>query len=399
MKTTKLTKRAIEAMRDPIAERVTVQDTDDKYLHLILNPTTKSWRYIRKVKGRMVFITLGHHPDMTPAQARHESRNISAAYTRGEDPQLQKRQAKIITTWADLFSWYIEEYAKSRKKTWAADVKTEARYCKSWQSRDWQTLTRAFVTKWHKTLGSKNGRIAADRALALVRGVFNRSIDEGVIIGNNPASGVKLFFSDPARYARDRFLSADELKRLFKVLDEYADQNMADFFRLCVFTGARRGNVQAMRWKDFDREREIWRIPGMVSKNGEPMSIPLLDEAMLILNRRYDVRRSDEWVFPSRNKNAKTPHLAEPKKAWAAICGAAGIHGVRIHDLRRTLGSWMAINGTSLAIIGRTLGHKSPQATEIYARLSDEPVRKSMGAAVTKMLQAAKGDEVDGGEE
>lgn len=52
------------------------------------------------------------------------------------------------------------------------------------------------------------------------------------------------------------------------------------------------------------------------------------------------------------------------------------------------MGSWQAINGASLSIIGRSLGHKSPQATAIYARLHLDPVRDSMERAAKAMLGA-----------
>ena len=62
---------------------------------------------------------------------------------------------------------------------------------------------------------------------------------------------------------------------------------------------------------------------------------------------------------------------------------------LHVHDLRRTLGSWLAGNGTSLPIIGKALNHKSPQATQIYARLMLGPVRDAMEAA-TSAMQGAK---------
>jgi integrase len=65
------------------------------------------------------------------------------------------------------------------------------------------------------------------------------------------------------------------------------------------------------------------------------------------------------------------------------------IGDLRIHDLRRSLGSWQAISGASLAIIGNSLGHKSADATMIYARLSLDPVRASLNTATSAMLQAA----------
>ena len=80
----------------------------------------------------------------------------------------------------------------------------------------------------------------------------------------------------------------------------------------------------------------------------------------------------------------------EPKKAWKRICTAAGIEEIRIHDLRRTMGSWQAKTGASLPIIGKSLNHKSPSSTSIYARLDIDPVRTSMDKAVAAMLEAAR---------
>jgi hypothetical protein len=56
-----------------------------------------------------------------------------------------------------------------------------------------------------------------------------------------------------------------------------------------------------------------------------------------------------------------------------------------MHDLRRTLGSWQALGGTSLQIIGKSLGHKSMKATEVYARLTTDPVREAVEKATQTM--------------
>jgi integrase len=81
----------------------------------------------------------------------------------------------------------------------------------------------------------------------------------------------------------------------------------------------------------------------------------------------------------------------EPKTAWKRILTRAGIQDLRIHDLRRTLGSWQAATGASLPIIGKSLGHKSLGATQIYARLNLDPVRESLNKATDALLQAANG--------
>ena len=60
-----------------------------------------------------------------------------------------------------------------------------------------------------------------------------------------------------------------------------------------------------------------------------------------------------------------------------------------MHDLRRTLGSYQAIGGASLPIIGKSLGHgDGSEATAIYARLQLDPVRASVNAAANAILLA-----------
>ena len=78
----------------------------------------------------------------------------------------------------------------------------------------------------------------------------------------------------------------------------------------------------------------------------------------------------------------------EPKSAWRRILDRAEIDDLRIHDLRRTLGSWQAATGANLSIIGKTLAHKNVSTTAIYARLNLDPVRDSMEKATSAMLAA-----------
>ncbi len=92
------------------------------------------------------------------------------------------------------------------------------------------------------------------------------------------------------------------------------------------------------------------------------------------------------FVFPG---DGKSRHLIEPKRGWNRILERAGIDNLRIHDLRRTLGSWQAKTGASLAIIGKSLNHKNQNTTAIYARLDLEPVRESVNTATSAMMAAA----------
>ena len=82
----------------------------------------------------------------------------------------------------------------------------------------------------------------------------------------------------------------------------------------------------------------------------------------------------------------KTGHLVEPRRPWKDLLKRAEIYDLRLHDLRRTLGSYQTISGASTTIVGKTLGHKSLEATAVYARLNLDPVRASVEKATATML-------------
>ena len=140
----------------------------------------------------------------------------------------------------------------------------------------------------------------------------------------------------------------------------------------------------AMRWDDMDQALNLWTVPGQFSKNGTPMTIPLTAAACEVLAARRD--NKSEWVFPA---NSASGHMRDPRKPWVALLEAAKLENVHLHDLRRSLGSWATMTGASLTIVGAALGHKSPMATRVYARLQTDPVRAAMETAHAAMFEHA----------
>jgi integrase len=181
--------------------------------------------------------------------------------------------------------------------------------------------------------------------------------------------------------SRTRYLLAEEKERFLEAVNAEPNHTIRDFIFMSLHTGARKSNVLAMRWDSINLTDKTWDTPGTETKNGIAHLLPLSEEAMPILKARYEQRNPQcPWVFPS-DHNSKSGHLEEPKKAWRRIIKRAGLKDFRLHDLRRTRGSWMAIAGASQYVIGKALNHKSITSTEIYARLSIDPVREFMNKA------------------
>ena len=236
-------------------------------------------------------------------------------------------------------------------------------------------VTRKDVAALHGKIG-KDRPTAANRLLALLSSVFGRAIEFGLREGANPCLGIRRF----PEQARDRFLSGDKLRRFFEALEQDPYPTTRDLFTVALLTGARRGNVLELKWADLDLDAATWRIGR--TKNGTPQTVALVEPVVELLRARKR-QATSVFVFPG---SGATGHLIEPKKGWSRICKAAGIEGARIHDLRRTMGSWQVKTGASLPVIGKRLNHKNQSTTAIYARLDLDPVRSAVVKAVDAML-------------
>ena len=138
-----------------------------------------------------------------------------------------------------------------------------------------------------------------------------------------------------------------------------------------------------MQWDDVSLTRAEWRIPH--TKAGRPHLLPVPHALVATLGSLPRVD-GNPYVFPGQNGAG---HLKNMKRAWDRIRVKAGIHDVRFHDLRRTVGSWLAGSGESLHLIGKVLNHRDVSTTAIYARLNLNPVRQALERNASKMLEAA----------
>lgn len=192
----------------------------------------------------------------------------------------------------------------------------------------------------------------------------------------NPAQGIKMF----KEKSRDRFLQQDELRRFFKALDEEPNTMFKNYILLSLFIGQRRSNMLSMRWSNIDLQ--LGFAVFLDTKNGD-QRIPLVNQAKQIL-ASIPRQASSDFVFPS--DTSKSGHVEDFHRPWYALLNRAGIENLRIHDIRRTFGSYQAIGGSSALIIGKALGDKILAATQVYSRLTVNPVLNSMQKAVDSML-------------
>lgn len=375
------TKTDIDALPLPQkGKRDTYQDTKISGLHVRISSTgIKTFSVFKRIRGgNPERITLGRYPDMTIDQARRKTMEINLVIADGRNPAEAKRKLKSELLFSELFKEYLEKHSKPKKKTWAEDLEKYKNHIeKSLGKRKLSEINRAAISLIHSNITKAGHPIAANRVLALISSVFGWAISAG-LWENNPAIGIRR----NKEKSRDRFIQSDELPRFFQALSEEANETIRDYILISLLTGARRSNVCSMKWQDINFERAEWRIEA--TKNDTPQTVTLSPEAIEVLQNRKEIN-DGEFVFPGIGKSGR---LQEPRKGWERILKRAGIKDLRLHDLRRTLGSWQAKTGASLAIIGKSLNHKNQNTTAIYARLDLDPVRDSVNTATSAMLAA-----------
>jgi integrase len=359
-------------------------------LGVVVHPSgRKTFFHLRKVHGWPRRTTLGHFPDLTVEQARGKASELNAKLARwraddyqGEDP-FQKRSRD--QTLNELVESYIELHVKAnahRPERAVKDVRGMVNtYLTTWKNRKIGSIRRQDIVDLHDRLGQEGHHVTANRVAQFIRTLYNWALDHNWR-GVNPVHNIKFFKEAP----REQFLQPEQMSNLLRALKSEPNNDLRDFVKIALFTGARRGDVFSARWEDINFETATWRVPKPKTRGREsvPYNVTLAGDVIKLLKKRHN---DTPWVFPS---HGSTGHLVNLKKPWQRLLKRAKIQNIRMHDLRRTFGSWQAMAGVSLPIIGASLGHRSQAATSIYAKLHLDPVREAGTLAVQNMLAAAK---------
>ena len=202
----------------------------------------------------------------------------------------------------------------------------------------------------------------ANRTLALVRKMFNFAIEHDWL-DTNPCHMVKRLAPEKPR---DRVLSEDEIRRVWKALDK-EHLIVASLLRLRLLTAQRGGELLGVPWAEMDLASGWWTIPAERSKNGLAHRVPLSAQALRILKRLRTETVDSQWVFPSPRKTGA--HINHAQKAIERVEERSDVD-FRGHDLRRTAASLMVGAGVSRLVVSKILNHAETGVTAVYDRHS-----------------------------
>jgi len=335
-------------------------------------------------------------------QARERARRLLSAAKDGEDPAAKRDKARKAPSVSDMADRYLAEHAELRKKpsSLSADRRNIANHVRPLlgklrvqdvTSEDIDQFLRkvqAGVTAKDEKLGKRSRRIVrggagvANRCVAMLSKMFNLAERWKMRpLGSNPCRGLEKFKESKV----ERFLSTEELGRLGDALRSYELSPYAvAAIKLLVFTGARLGEVLALRWDRINFERGEVRLED--SKTGAK-TLHLPPPALEVLS---ELPRTEGNPYVIVGAKAGSP-LVNLEKPWRVIRKMAGLDDVRLHDLRHAFASVAASSGMGLPIIGKMLGHSQAATTARYAHLASDPVKAAAATVAGKIAAAMKG--------
>jgi integrase len=343
---------------------------------LIEERTTKDGK-----KRYRVRIRLKGHPEecatfRRKTDAKKWEQDTEAAIRAGR--YFKTRQAKKKTL-ANLVDRYIRDVIPTK----SAYLQTQqTRQLKWWKAEfgDYTLAhtTPALVAEGRDLLKSepigtdgkkRRSNATVNRYLAALSHAFSVAVKEWGWLDSSPVRKVSRLKESRGRV---RFLSKEERTRLLKACRESSQPLLYPLVVLALSTGARQGELLALRWSDVDLRRKVIRLED--TKNNERRALPLAGLALELVSELSKVRRIDsDLVFPSKGDGAKPFHL---RAVWLKALSDANVEDFRFHDLRHTAASYLAMNGATLAEIAEVLGHKTLAMVKRYAHLTEQHTSK-----------------------
>lgn len=388
------TSRYLNNVRVPQSGRAIVWDATTRGLGVTIQASgTKTYFWARRVKKNLIWHTIGSFEDFALEEARSRADTINAQVGKWKEegcvgPVPIAKRAKVLKL-GQLFDDYCSIHVAKAKNPVKALEGTKwffDAYLASLRLRELASITRAELRDLHAAVGEKNGAVAANRAIQLLKRVVNWGIDSERYEGGNVATKIDMF----PEYSRERVAQKTELARIFAELepDKEPSRDLRDFVWLALTTGVRKSDILSMKRSDLALADNRWTIPA-TTKTGKPYEVALPPRAIEILEDRMNRQKNDEseWVFPSRGV---TGHVVDLKGAWKKLLERAGVKNLRQHDLRRTLASFQLKSRATMPVIGKSLGHAvGSSATAIYAGPDFELIEQSVRAATNAIIALA----------
>ncbi len=327
-----------------------------------------------RAQGRQRIFKVGHSDKYTVDEARARARKKLVEVDDGIDPMEEKLKQKNKPTIEELTETYMNLHA-SKKKSGHEDKRRIERYIlPAFGKRLVENITPIDIETEFNRIGTKS-IYEANKFLRLTKAMFNLAPRWGFPTGPNPCNGIKQF----KEAENERTVAKEDMPALLDAVDDCPNAYVKAAIWVYLYTGLRKEELLKLKWEDVDLSRLKLTLLDTKTEKKQTQDIP---PGCADILKELSREEGNPYIFVGRKQGH---HLVNISKPWYKIRDAAGQQGLKLHDLRRTLGSWMVDNGESLVTVMKTLRHKSLRPTLVYARVSDSTVAEAVEANAERL--------------
>ncbi|MDD5546307.1 MAG: tyrosine-type recombinase/integrase [Candidatus Omnitrophica bacterium] len=282
-------------------------------------------------------------------------KKIKVAMAEGKYLDIKREQKIKFEEFADE---YIKTHSKTNNKSWEqTDLHTVKCLKAFFAGKYLSEITPQMVEQFKAKRVTEVKPATTNRALALLKSIFNKATAWNKFDGRNPVKGIKFYKEHP----RLRFLEREDITKLI----DNNTEPLKSIVIIALNTGMRRGEIFNLKWHDIDFERGI--ISLYQTKNGEQRKVPMNEQVKQTI---IAVRKTPDSPYIFCNKD-KRPYC-DIRKSFFTACDKCGITDFHFHDLRHTFASQLVMSGIDLNTVRELLGHKTIEMTLRYAHLSPD---------------------------
>jgi integrase len=359
-----LTAKAIEAMKPDSGVAYRTPDMRCKGLALrVAADGGKTWDLAYRIKGRGVRrLSLGRYEDVGLEAARQRSNALTSAARQGRDLIAEEKAARdehnLSFTVERLVAEYMRRRVIGRLRTAHEIECILKRALAPLMTRKAAEIKRRDLRELLEAVADQGLKREAGKRRQTIGAMFKWAQSQD-IVESNPADGVSSYsLGQP----RDRVLSEDEIRSLWRWLDDSRNIDMAvgDILKLQLCLGARVGEIAGMLASELPTDakgRLLWSLPSERAKNKRARITPILGLAREIINTRGD---EILFLFPSPSGEAFNSDLIGHRLRQRL--DKLPIAGFVTHDLRRTVATEMVKLGLSLDLVATVVGHSAGSA-------------------------------------
>jgi integrase len=340
-----------------------------------------SWRWRHKVDGKTRYLSLGSLKELSLDQARKKVTLLKAQAAITPRSTNAEMHAPLVPTMDEFWTEHVLPRIKKMKRSWRRDVQLYSRIGPRFGSKPLNQIKRLDVDQFLRDLSDEGlSHATANHHGQLMRRIVNLAVS-GDLLERNPLQRLELFH---LANQRQFFLDEEQVAKFCEVVGTTENRRVGLILLFLLSTGARLREALDAKWDQFDREKNIWRVPATNTKAKREIVRHLGDSALWVLNEVGSEGES-EFVFPS-------PATGRPyttiTRAWFVIRRQAGLPGdVRIHDLRHSAASKIACETGSLVAVQHQLGHADGRMAARYSHATNKTMQAAARAASVPIPQ------------